>query len=81
MDFTIGDLKKIIDQMPDEAIIAGLNFGDKIMRFDYLKRILLLDDGKEKMILFNAQGTHYFDLVEKEGYKVVNHWDKNSKDK
>ena len=76
MEFTIGKLKTIINEMPDDAIIAGLNYGDKLQDFDYLKRILLLEskDG-EKKIVFNPMGTHYFDLVQKEGYKILQNWD------
>ena len=75
MDFNIGELKKMIGEMPDDAIIAGLNFGDKLKEFDYLKRILLLEKDGQKVIVFNPMGTHYFDLVEKEGYKYLQHWD------
>jgi len=75
-DFNIGAFKKIINEMPDDAVISGLNYGDKLQEFSYLKRILLLEDSEgNKVIVFNPMGTHYFDLVEKEGYKYLQHWD------
>lgn len=75
MDFNIGKFKKIINEMPDDAVIGALNIGDHLQDFDYLKRILLLEKDGQQIVVFNPMGTHYFDLVEKEGYKVIKHWD------
>lgn len=75
MDLTVIKLRSILEDVPDEAIIGGLDWREEVMRFDYLKRILLLEKDGKKVLLFNSQGTHFFHLVEKEGYKCLRHWD------
>lgn len=75
MDFTIGKLKEILNEIPDNAIICGIDYRDKLMEFDYLKRVLLLEKDGIVYLVFNSMGTHFFDLVEKEGYSVLKHWD------
>ena len=75
MDFNIGKLKELIKDIPDEVIIGGIDYRDKLMEFDYLKRVLLIEKNGEKVLVFNPQGTHYFDLVEKEGYTILKFWD------
>lgn len=77
MDLTIGLLKKIIAEVPDEVILGALDYRDKIMDFSFLKRVLLLEKDNEKVLIFNAMGTHYFDLIEKDGYKVLKSWSEN----
>lgn len=77
MKLTVGRLKEIMNEVPDDALVSALLYGDEIYEFDYLKRVLLLEREDQKILLINPMGTHYFDLVEKEGWKILQWFDKD----
>jgi hypothetical protein len=77
MKLTVGRLKEIMNEVPDDALVSALLYGDEIHEFDYLKRVLLLEREDQKILLINPMGTHYFDLVEKEGWKILQWFDKD----
>ncbi|HYE67601.1 MAG TPA: hypothetical protein VEA58_03260 [Anaerovoracaceae bacterium] len=75
MNMNVGLLKELIKHVPDDVTIGAVDYRDKLMDFNGLKRVLLIERKGEKVLVFNAMGTHYFNLVEKEGYSVVKCWD------
>lgn len=62
MELTVGILKKIIEDLPDDTIVADLGIGnDKFHPFFCLKRLLLLKnmaDGKT-FLTINQMGSHF----------------------
>ncbi len=62
MELTIGNLKKIMADLPDETLLATLEVGnDRFRPFSYVKRLLLLrcmESGKEYLTI-NGMGSHF----------------------
>jgi hypothetical protein len=62
MELTIGILKKIIKDLPDDAILADLQIGnDKFHAFTHLKRVILLKDitDNKEYLTINSMGSHF----------------------
>lgn len=81
MELTIGVLKEIIKDLPDETILTSLGIGnDKFNPFTSLKRLLLLrhmEDGREYLTI-NSMGSHF--TQEGEQKKLIylsKYWDKD----
>jgi len=82
MELTIGVLKKIIQDLPDDVILADLGIGnDRFHPFISLKRLLLLKDMKEgqQYLTINSMGSHF--TQEGEQSHLIyghEHWDENN---
>lgn len=72
----IKELKTLIENAPDDAEFAIMNFsGDYEMEFIFPKRGLLIDSPQGKIFVINQMGTHWSEKWEKENYKLIGYVD------
>jgi len=72
----IKELKKLIENVPDDAEFAVMNFSsDYEMEFIFPKRGLLIDSPQGKIFVINQMGTHWSEKWEKENYKLIGYVD------
>ena len=82
MELTIGKLKQIIKDLPDDVILADLGYGnDRFHRFCNLKRLLLLLDTEDgqRYLTINSMGSHFNGTGEQSHLVYQNiYWDENN---
>jgi hypothetical protein len=64
MELTVGALKKILESVDDDVILADLEYGNTTFRpFNNVKRLLLLkangDWDNKTYLVINGQGSHF----------------------
>lgn len=84
MELTVGLIKQIIKDLPDDVVLADLGYGNtKFNPFNNLKRILLLKadgDWENKTYLtINGMGSHFSGEGEQKSLNFTGkHWDENN---
>ena len=69
---TIGLLKELIKDVPDDAILSSMRFANNNeMDFFIIKRALLVEDKKSTFFVLNQMGTHWGEKWEKDNYKLI----------
>jgi len=85
MELTIGALRKIIEGLPDDTILADLGIGnDKFNPFVSVKRLLLLKDTRDgqEYLTINSMGSHFSQNGEHKGLIYLSrYWDDETLDK
>lgn len=73
MELTIKQLKEIIKDMPDDAVLADLEFGNQRFNpFCQVKRLMLLQDDKGKQyVTINRLGSHFTATGEQKNLSLV----------
>jgi len=63
MNLTVGRLKEIIADLPDDVILADLDYGnDSFKPHSGIKRVLLLEDNNgQQYLTINRMGAHFSD--------------------
>ena len=79
MKLTVGKLREIIKDLPDDIVLATLDYGNaNFTTFDGIKRVLLLkskESGKSYLTI-NNMGSHFTGKGTQEGLEYDNkHWD------
>jgi len=75
MELTVGKLKEIIAELPDDTILADLDYGNESFSPHlFIKRVLLLKDRSGRQYLtINRMGAHF---TENDSLKFAGkHWD------
>ena len=69
---TIGLLKELIKDAPDDAIFSSMCFGNNNeMDFFVIKRALLVEGSRNTFFVLNQMGTHWGEKWEKGEYKLI----------
>lgn len=76
MALTVGQLKKYLQDVPDDTVFGAMSFADKAefqtfspKRFLYLSRV-----NCKNIVVINQMGTHYNDVWEKENKSTLLGW-------
>lgn len=84
MELTVGILRKVIQDLPDDVILATLEIGnDKFQAFTHLKRLILLKDitKNQEYLTINQMGSHFTGEGEQKDLSYTgNHWDDSNTD-
>lgn len=77
MDLTVGKLKEIISQLPDDVLLADLSIGNSSFRtFSFCKRLLLLENKHGKRYLtINKMGSHFTGTGDQIGLTYIKTFD------
>ena len=80
MELTIGKLKQIIADLPDDTLLATLEYGnDNFRPFVGIKRVLLLRDkeSNKDFLTINSMGSHFTGEGHQKSLEYVpgNYWD------
>lgn len=82
MELTIGTLKQIIKDLPDEVLLADLQIGNsEFSPFISLKRLILLEDIRDgqQFLTINSMGSHFTGEGEQKNLKYISkHWDEDT---
>lgn len=82
MELTVGVLKKIMADLPDEVVLATLGIGNEgFDPFTHLKRLLLLKDMSDgtEYLTINSMGSHFTQKGEQEGLIYMSrYWDEDT---
>lgn len=85
MELTAGYLKKILQYLDDDVIIADLTYGNRNFKtHSGIKRLLLLKDesqnknwGGQTFLAINGMGSHFTGEKEQEGLVFKDHFDED----
>lgn len=84
MELTVGYLKKVLELVDDDVVLANLEYGNnEFEAFNQVKRLILLKDishkGREwggKMYLtINGMGSHFTKEGDQRHFTVIRHFD------
>lgn len=84
MELTVGDLRKIIADLPDDVILAHLGYGNSSFSpFLTIKRLLLLKGdhtwGDRTFLTINGMGSHFTENGEHKHLSWTGkHWDEDT---
>ena len=72
MAMKIKELKRLIENAPDDATFSIMSFASRYeMEFLFPKRGLLIDSPNGQIFTINQMGTHWSKEWEKENYKII----------
>lgn len=84
MELTVGYLKKVLEKLDDDVVIAHLGecSNDSFEPFTGVKRLLLLQDKGEKygwdgktFLTVNKMGTHFTGKGKQKSFKEIDYFD------
>jgi len=62
----VKDLKKVLEDAPDDALVCSMNFGeDKLQTFSPKAYFIAKNDEGDKLFIFNNMGTSWTDRWKK----------------
>lgn len=76
MQLTVGNLKKILEEVDDDVVLADLGFGNTGFRpFDSVKRVLLLKGNEQwnnrTFLTINGMGSHFTQTFEQQDMEYL----------
>lgn len=73
MEVTVAQLKELLKGIPDDAILADLDFGNQNFRTFKVKRFFLLEKlaSGEKFLTINSMGSHFHGMGNQSGLRIV----------
>lgn len=73
MKVTVAQLKEILKDIPEDAILADLKFGNQNFQVPDIKRFLLLEKAAtgEKFLTINGQGSNFHGMGAQSGFRIL----------
>lgn len=73
MEVTALQLKEILKEIPDDAILADLKFGNQSFKILDVKRFFLLEEIRngKKFLAINNQGSHFHGMGDQSGLRIL----------
>ncbi len=84
MELTVGVLKQIIKDLPDDVVLSELGIGNNSFHpFISVKRLLLLQGnqswGNQQFLTINSMGSHFTDGASNhKDLQYISHWDETN---
>lgn len=73
MEVTVAQLKEILNDIPEDAILADLKLGNQNFQIPDIKRFFLLEKVAtgEKFLTINRQGSHFHGMGAQSGLRIL----------